>query len=265
MDTHEFRLGRLFAAGTSRTMIVAFDSGLISDVSAGGHRVEDVVRATVDAGVEGLLLSPGLLDRTRGALAHRGAPAVLLRTDLYFSGSAQPAGTSGPGELHRTLVTPAEAAAMGADAVVMFLVLGNQDDRVTTDNAAAIARAARDAHAVGLPLIVECVLWGSRIEDQRDPAALGYLNRLAAELGADAVKTQYTGDAASMRDIVEHCPVPVLVLGGPRATAAEDLARNISEALASGVRGLVYGRNVWQADDPYAAAKRLHGLVHTAG
>lgn len=265
MDAHDFRLRRLFAPDTLRTMIVAFDSGLVTDVSQGGQRVEEIVRATAGAGVEGILLSPGLLERSRHHLAHHGAPAVLLRTDLYFSGRTQPPGTAGTGEHHRALVEPAEAAAMGADAVVMFLVLGNQEDEVTADNAAAVGRAARRAHAVGLPLIVETVLWGGRIDDPQDPAALIYLNRLACELGADAVKTQFTGGTESMRAVIEHCPLPVLLLGGPRAASQRALAQTTSEALASGARGIVYGRNVWQADSPLAAARRLHDLVHAVG
>lgn len=262
MDAHDFRLGRLFDAGSGRTMIVAFDSGLIADVSKGGDRVEQVVGAVVESGVEGILLSPGLLDRCRSQLARRGAPAALLRTDLHFSGRALPAGTAGVGEFHRTLVTAADAAAMGADGIVMFLVLGNQDDRVTADNAAAVARAAQEAHRVGLPLIVETVLWGSRIEDHQDPSALTYLNRFAAELGADAVKTQFTGEVESMKGVIANCPVPVLLLGGPRATSQSALTTATSRALASGARGLVYGRNVWQAEDPGGAARHLHKLVH---
>lgn len=263
MDAHDFRLRRLFAPGTQRTMIVAFDSGLITDVSQGGQRVEEIVRGAADVGVEGILLSPGLLERSRHHLCHHGAPAVLLRTDLYFSGRAQPPGTAGAGEHHRVLVEPAEAASMGADAIVMFLVLGNQDDQVTAENTAAVGRAARQAHAVGLPLIVETVLWGARIDDPQDPTALSYLNRLACELGADAVKTQFTGDAETMRTVIEHCPLPVLLLGGARATSQRALAQATSDALASGARGIVYGRNVWQAPSPLAAAQRLHKLVHT--
>lgn len=261
MDVHDYRLGRFFDPTTDRTMVVALDSGLIADVSS-GPSTDQLVSGVIAAGAEGVLLSPGLLDRTRHLLGHRGAPGVLVRTDLYFSGRAQPAGTAGVGEVHRILITPGQAAALGADGVVMFLVLGNQDDTVTADNARAVAQAARAAHRAGLPLIVETVLWGTRIQDPRDPAALSYLNRLAAELGADAVKTQYTGNVESMAQIVAHCPVPVLLLGGPKADSDAALARATSEALSSGARGVVYGRNVWQADDPEAAARRLHRLVH---
>nr|WP_017201836.1 hypothetical protein [Microbacterium barkeri] len=264
METSEFRLGRLFAKDTGRTMIVAFDRGLGASAQGGGESATGVVQSVVDAGADGILLSPGLLDRSRELLAHRNAPAVLVRSDFIFLGSLQPTGTAGAGEEYRRLIDAREAAALGADAIVMFLILGNPDDAVTADNCRAIARAAREAHEVGLPLIVETVLWGSRVENQADAEALIYVNRLAAELGADAVKTQYTGDVASMRAVVDNTPVPLLLLGGPKTDDEEALRSSAAEALSTGARGLVYGRNVWQAADPAATARKLHELVHSA-
>lgn len=264
MQTQDFRLGRLFDKDSQRTMVVAFDRGLGGDATHGGESTTRVVQAVVDAGADGILLSPGVLDRSRSLLAHRSAPAVLVRTDFIFLGALQPAGTAGIGEVYRTLITASEAAALGADGIVMFLILGNVDDAVTADNARAVAQAAQDAHRVGLPLIVETVLWGSRIQDQSDADALVYVNRLAAELGADAVKTQFTGDAESMKRVIAHCPVPLLLLGGPKTNSDAELVRTTTEALASGARGLVYGRNVWQSADPARTARRLHALVHGA-
>lgn len=264
METSEFRLGRLFAKDTGRTMIVAFDRGLGASAKGGGESAQTVVQAVVDSGADGILLSPGLLDRSRKQLAHRNAPAVLVRTDFIFLGALQPNGTAGKGEEYRRLIDAREAAALGADAIVMFLILGNPDDAVTADNARAVARAAREAHEVGLPLIVETVLWGSLVQDQADAEALIYVNRLAAELGADAVKTQYTGDVQSMREVVDNTPVPLLLLGGPKTDNIDTLRATTSDALSSGARGLVYGRNVWQAADPASTARTLHDLVHSA-
>ncbi|WJL97002.1 hypothetical protein QSU92_07505 [Microbacterium sp. ET2] len=264
METSEFRLGRLFAKDTGRTMIVAFDRGLGASAKGGGESAQTVVQAVVDSGADGILLSPGLLDRSRQYLAHRNAPAVLVRTDFIFLGALQPHGTAGAGEEYRRLIDAREAAALGADAIVMFLVLGNPDDAVTADNARAVARAAREAHEVGLPLIVETVLWGSLVQDQADAEALIYVNRLAAELGADAVKTQYTGNVQTMREVVDNTPIPLLLLGGPKTNDINALRSTTLDALTSGARGLVYGRNVWQAVDPTATARTLHALVHSA-
>lgn len=264
MDASTMRLGRLFNRSTGRAMVAAFDRGLGASATGGGEDAVGVVGALIDAGVDGVVVSPGVLDRSRHLFAHRDAPLVLLRSDFFFMGSLQPPGMAGNAEEYRVLVNPAEAAAMGADAIVLFLVLGHANDAVTADNAAAVARAARQAHSVGLPVIVEAVLWGSRVEDQNNPGALAYVARLAAELGADAVKTQYTGSVESMRAVVESCPVPVLLLGGPKVDSEQGLIESSREALSTGARGLVYGRNIWQAPDPLRTARRLCELVHSA-
>jgi DhnA family fructose-bisphosphate aldolase class Ia len=262
MESQTMRLGRLFSNETQRAMIMAFDRGLGGDTRGGGETGPAVVEAVVSAGVDGIILSPGMLANTRHLLAHRGAPAILLRTDFLFLGALQPSGLAGEAEEYRTLLHPAEAAAMGADALVMFLMLGNAQDSITADNIEAVARAAAEAHKVGLPIIVETVLWGSRSTDEKDAAGLLYVNRLAAELGADAVKTQYTGDADTMRLVVESCPVPLLLLGGPKVDTPQDLIESSTAALSTGARGLVYGRNIWQAENPRARAEELSNLVH---
>ena len=257
-------MGRLFAKDSGRTMVVAFDRGLGASAAGGGESAERVVSAIVESGADGILLSPGLLERSRHQLAHRGAPAVLVRSDFVFFGSLQPDGTAGSGEEYRRLISAEEAAALGADGMVMFLILGNSQDAITADNARAVAVAAREAHRVGLPLVVETVLWGSRVKNQADTEALIYVNRLAAELGADAVKTQYTGSVVSMRAVVESCPVPLLLLGGPKTDDLNALRQQTEDALSSGARGLVYGRNVWQAANPAETARALRELVHSA-
>src|SRR5581483_6437220 len=110
----------------------------------------------------------------------------------------------------------------GAEAITMFLIVGHREGRAFTDNVRAVAKAAQQARVVGIPLIVESVLWGSRvIDNKQDPELLAFGARVAAELGADAIKTAYTGDPETMKQVVAGSPVPVLVLGGARAETPE--------------------------------------------
>jgi len=165
------------------------------------------------------------------------------------------------GERYRVLTTPKEGAALGAGALVMYLIMGPEEGSMFADNVAAVANAAHEAHQVGLPLIVEATLWGSRIEDKKDPERLAHICRIAAEIGADAVKTEYTGDPATMAEVVEGCPVPLLTLGGARGGegAVVEAARG---AIEGGAKGLIFGRNVWQADDPVRMTASLREVVH---
>jgi DhnA family fructose-bisphosphate aldolase class Ia len=144
----------------------------------------------------------------------------------------------------------------------MFLVLGVAEGEIFADNAQSVARAAREAHRVGLPLIVETVLWGSRIRDRQDADLLAFGCRMAAELGADAIKTEYTGDPETMSPVVEGCPVPVLTLGGPRTESEDNLLESTRGAMTAGANGVVYGRNIWQSEDPLRISRAIRGIVH---
>jgi DhnA family fructose-bisphosphate aldolase class Ia len=130
------------------------------------------------------------------------------------------------------------------------------------DNVAAVAEAASEARDAGIPLIVEATLWGSRVEDRKDPDLLAYICRMAAELGADAVKTEYTGDPATMAEVVEGCPIPILTLGGAKSGSESAVVEAARGAIEGGAKGIVFGRNVWMADDPARMSKALREVVH---
>jgi DhnA family fructose-bisphosphate aldolase class Ia len=93
---------------------------------------------------------------------------------------------------------------------------------------------------------------------------VAYHVRLAAELGADVVKTKWTG-SDSFPTIVRDCPVPLLIAGGPRRETLDEALAEARAILASGARGLVWGRNVYQQDDPAGALEQLAALLDDPG
>ena len=254
------RLGRLFRKESGSTFIVAIDHGLTTGVQPGAERAVDTVERIVSCEPDGVLLSPGLLSAAGHLFAFRGAPSPILRADFLLTDER----VKELGEQHRVLCSPQDAMDLGADAMTMFLVLGVEEGQMFADNARAVAKAARAAERIGIPLIVETVLWGSRITDPRDPNLLAFGCRMAAELGAHAIKTEYTGDTESMASIVEGCPVPVMVLGGPRIDSEEDLIESTRGAMAAGAKGVIYGRNIWQSDDPVQISANIRDAVHNS-
>jgi fructose-bisphosphate aldolase, class I len=151
---------------------------------------------------------------------------------------------------------------MGAGAITMFLIIGTAEGATFSSNARQVAANIQAARRAGIPVIVESVLWGARMEDKRDPELLAFGARVAAEFGADAIKTAYTGDPVTMRQVVEGCPVPVLVLGGVRSSDPGVVLEATRGALDAGAKGVVYGRNVWQADDPVTMCGLLREVIH---
>ncbi len=192
--------------------------------------------------------------------AFRGAPVAILSTDWIINDPRLAALQQG--EAYRVISTPRHALELGADAVIMFLVMGVEQGGMFADNVQAVAHAGEAAYRLGLPLIVEATLWGSRISNRKDADLLAFACRTAAELGAAAIKTEWTGDRATMADIINGTPVPVFVLGGAKAPTPEPLLAATREAIAVGARGVAYGRNVWQAADPSAVASELRQIIH---
>lgn len=257
MSPSPIRTDRLFDRSSGRSFMVAIDR----TISAGPEPYADdaaaLIESVVTGGADAILLSPGLIKQYGALAAFRGGPALVARIDFPFMDSV----TQGEGEEFRLICTVEEAVGLGADAVVMFLMGAHINRRVFGDNAAALAVVAADCRRLGVPLIVEAVPWGAGTPDVRDPQLVADLSRIAAELGADIVKTENVGSAEAMATVVRSCPVPVLVLGGPQLPLPDLLSRTES-ALSSGARGVVFGRNAWQRDDAGEAMSRLRALVH---
>jgi DhnA family fructose-bisphosphate aldolase class Ia len=110
---------------------------------------------------------------------------------------------------------------------------------------------------------IETMARGGRVGDRaRSPELIRLHTRLAAEIGADLIKTEWTGDVDSFRTVVRGCPVPLFVAGGPSSggpIAALELAHG---AMRAGAMGLVFGRNVVQAPSPTRMVAALAGIVH---
>ena len=251
------RVNRLFDRASSRAFMVAVDRPLMDGVAPGGPPSRELVSRAVAAVPDGIVLGPGALKQSWDLLAFHGGPSVVLRIDHLVAGEF----ARGSGEHHRMLCDVHDAVALGADAVLVFLIDGFADGATFADNVARVGAVVAEARGLGVPVIVESVLWGSRTTDREDPQALAAMCRIAAEIGADIVKTQHTGDTATMESVVAACSVPVLVLGGPRTTDHGALMDYTSEALEAGARGVIFGRNVYLNDDPSAVAE-LRKLVH---
>lgn len=267
MNGAEIRLGQLFDRESGRSFIAAFDHGVTLGPKPGSEDVLGTLQRIIDGSPDGILISPGVTKIGGGLFAFRGAPVPIVRADWIYNGEVYPglpAALQDPrqGENYEVICSPGDALAMGAGAITMFLIVGTNDGATFSDNARQVAANIQAARRIGMPVIVESVLWGGRMEDKRDPELLAFGARVAAEFGADAIKTAYTGDPETMRQVVAGCPVPVLVLGGVRSSDTSVVLEATRGALDAGAKGVVYGRNVWQADDPVLMCGSLRDVIH---
>jgi DhnA family fructose-bisphosphate aldolase class Ia len=84
---------------------------------------------------------------------------------------------------------------------------------------------------------------------------------VAAELGADVIKTEYSGDPETMRTVIDTCPIPILVLGGTRTGSDDDIVGVTQGIVDSGAAGVFFGRNVFQSENIPALMRRLHTVL----
>lgn len=256
----ELRLSRLFDPTSKNTIVVALDHGLFMGPLPGLHAPVDVARKLFDAGVDAIQSPPGQVAGVAADIAARGKGRVLYRldsTNMWRSGSFKPT----PG-FWTPVGTPLDAIRSGADVAVCFLIAGWGDDAMEAENVRQIGRWASECADLGLPFMVEPLPLGPNVANENDPALVATLCRMGYELGATIIKSNYTGDPASFRDITSDVPVPVLMRGGPRASSDEAYLAMVEDAMLAGARGVVVGRNVFQAADPSAAVAALRSIVH---
>lgn len=244
----KIRLHRVLGAADHRALVVAFDHALVLGPIPGTEDPIGQIDRFASFDANAVLLNLGLIRQFASSLRNGLLPAFIARIDWTTIWSA--VAKDGVKELRSTLLArPEEALRHGADAVATYMVIGTGDADFESKEIARTADVARECERVGIPLIVESLARGKNVQKPNDPKWLKMHTRMAAELGADAVKTDYTGDVASMREVVDGCPIPILVLGGNRMTCDEDALQVVRETVLCGARGVFFGRNVFQARD----------------
>jgi DhnA family fructose-bisphosphate aldolase class Ia len=236
--TKALRMRRLFGHD-GRMLLVAMDHAAFM-----GHQLGldlDTMATVVRAGADAVMTTFGTARRAAQTQGVLGQAALVVSLDVH---AAEP---------EEQVVA---ALRLGADSVKVLAVSGDAAQW------AALARYALVAERWGLPFQAEVIPGGFDQPEQHTPANIARVCRQAAEMGADYVKTLYTGDPESMRRAVEGATVPVVILGGDRASDADALLCQVRDALSAGVAGVAFGRNIWSHPDPEAITRQLTGLVH---
>jgi DhnA family fructose-bisphosphate aldolase class Ia len=201
----------------------------------------DTMAAVVAAGADAVMTTYGTARRAAAQPGLLGQAALVVSLDVHA-----------PDPDEQVLA----ALRLGADSVK---VLASSGDRAQWT---ALGRYALAAERWGLPFQAEVIPGGFDQPEQHTPQTIASVCRQAAEMGADYVKTFYTGDPDSMRSVVEGATVPVIILGGGRAPDDDALLGQVRDALSAGVAGIAFGRNIWGSPDPAGITARLAALLH---
>jgi DhnA family fructose-bisphosphate aldolase class Ia len=257
----EVRLQKLWKH--RRTVIVPFDHGGFSGPQPG---IEDLLRLTERVSrthADGILVSGGMIPHIAPAV---GTLGIMARLDGGFTKFAR--GVTD----YQQMMSVQDAVAMGADAGIVFTLIG------TPVEAASIHRLgmnAGDATKAGLPLAAEVIppsLLNNHFGMQLFPKPAKGVNvneeiaqtmRIGAEAGADIIKTRYSGDAESFRRAVKSAHARVIVAGGPLSSGSDEAVLELAaNCVSAGADGIVFGRNVWQHPRMEKMLAALCAIVH---
>ena len=152
-----------------------------------------------------------------------------------------------------------EAIRIGADAVSVHVNVGAQDEDKMLQN---LGKVSDECDVNGIPLLAMMYPRGPKIPNEHAADVIAHAARIGAELGADIIKTNYTGNIDTFKGVIESCPVPVVIAGGPKCKSLEEVLQTTSDSLKAGAAGLSIGRNVFQCDKPTQIVKALSAIVH---
>ncbi|MCD1295235.1 fructose-bisphosphate aldolase [Methanocella sp. CWC-04] len=244
------RMERIFNRRTGKTVMVPMDHGITLGPVTGLVNIKDVLTLAVEGGANAVLMHKGIVKdcyikcpKTAGLIVHLSASTNL---------------SSDPD--HKVLVTtPLEGLKLGADAISIHVNIGSEKEQLMLQDAGYVSRECEE---YGLPFLAMMYPRGKNIHNQYDKDLIAHVCRVGAELGADIIKTNYTGDPDSFKHVVKGCPVPVLVAGGLRTNTDVELLHKIRGALEAGAKGVAIGRNVFMHEQPARMVKRICAVVH---
>jgi fructose-bisphosphate aldolase / 2-amino-3,7-dideoxy-D-threo-hept-6-ulosonate synthase len=244
----EIRIERIMDRNTGRAVIVPMDHGFTLGQIDGLLDMTETISRVSEGGANAIVLHKGLVKRGH----RRSGRDIGLIVHLSASTSLNP----DPND--KVLVcTVEEAVRLGADGVSIHINLGAPNESRMLEAAGQIVK---DCSRWGMPLLIMIYPRGKGI-DPISPQSVGHCVRVAEELGADMIKTNYTGDPVSFGKIVKACSVPVFIAGGEKTGDLETLTA-IRDSVRAGGAGVCVGRNAFQRDDPRAFVRALCRVVH---
>ena len=244
------RMERIVDRKSGRSVIVPMDHGVTSGPIYGLTDMKRAVNAVAEGGANAVLLHKGIV-----IAGHRGYGKD-IGLIIHLSAST----SLGPDPLNKvTVATVEEALRLGADAVSMHVNVGAENE---ADMLAELGETAMVCEEWGMPFLAMMYPRGEKVKSEHDVEMVKHVARIGAELGADVIKTNYTGDPDTFKDVISSCPVPVIIAGGPKANTDAEVLKMVEDAISAGASGVSIGRNVFQHKNPADMTIALSKIVH---
>ncbi len=258
------RMNRLFTHGGC--LDVAIDHGVCNEPSflAGLEDMAGVVDTLIAAKPDAIQMTYGQADLLQGR-PEKDKPALVMRIDM---------GNPYNDRRHRVMWSQLQnhddpiigALEMDAACVVVNLFMLPDEPELFRQCVENISRVRADCQRYGMPLMIEPLVMlpnevrgGYQVDGNAEKIVT--LVRLASEMGADIIKADPTENPEDFHRVVEAARVPVLVRGGGKDDLKSVLMKSAT-LISQGAKGMVYGRNIYQHDNPKAMVSALMAMIH---
>lgn len=247
------RMGNIFARD-GKSITLALDGHYFSTNTTGIDNTIGELPKMIESGLDAVLVTYGLAKTYADSFAGVG---MLIRADLS-AGVFDPSVPNTMG-----LITVEDALKMGADGIISMTFPGASNEATSHQIAWELAR---EADYWNLPFMCESLPFGYAVtnEESNNPKVIAAGARLGTELGADIIKTRFTGDAGDA-EIVKRAQRPVLALGGPKTDHILDYFMFVKHCMDVGAKGVAVGRNITQDRHPAGVVAALNVIVHRNG
>ena len=229
----KIRLERIINRHTGRTVIAPMDHGVSNGPMKGIIDIDKTVESISQGGADAILMHKGIVEQ-----GHRGYGKD-IGLIVHLSASTSLA----PNPNNKVIVTSVEKAIqLGADAVSVHVNLGSETE---SEMLQELGEISETCSYWGIPLLAMMYPRGQKVENEHDVELVKHAARVGSELGVDIVKTNYTGDPDSFKEVVEGALVPVVIAGGPKVDTDEELLQMVKDSIEVGGAGVAFGRNLF--------------------
>lgn len=228
-----------------RALMLAIDHGYFMGATHGMEMPKFQIQKLLPH-IDSLMLSPGILtsqvdsDFDKGIVLRASGGNTILDSDIDNEG---------------LILTAKNAVKLNASAIAVSIFVGAEYSHNTILN---LANAINDASNYDLPVLGVTAV-GKALKDKKEKRYLSHASRIAAELGADIVKTYY---CEGFEEVVKKTPVPIIVAGGPKLDTYRDVLELCYNSIQCGAIGVDMGRNIWQSDYPEAITMGVAHILH---
>lgn len=256
------RLHRIFRRN-GRAFIVPIDDLLICGPSNHLEQFDVKIRKFNELPIDAVLGFPGVFGQSYDSICDK-AWIINLTTSTKL----------GDHTSKNLALTLKSALYYGADAIAVHVNMSSPDENNMIQNLGLISCECQE---FGIPLMA--IMYVRKPKSGKDDdnyetmrleapdeytRLVSHACRVAVELGADIIKTSFTGSRENFHQVVRAAGnVPVVIAGGDYISEEEVLA-NTENAIAAGASGVCFGRNFFYRDNIHEFALKVSSIISNA-